>query len=273
MWPFGRCAGKLKGPSTASTPRGRCSRARRAPASIGATKRMPCSSVTSTLRREQRGLGARVPERLADLARDQPRELLGALARELAKRRSTRARASKPASRQAGKARRARATAASTSGSPAIAKRPISSAGSAGETLTSHSLTPGLHGSGVTCTRSPARTPSASRHSFETNGAPSSSSGTTVARKPRWPSAESSASGALHRRDRLADQARQHQRAPLAHRRDRVARGAVVGPAVEGIDLVQVAEADLLEDAHAPPSPSRSAARSRPARCSGKSVA
>ena len=83
MWPFGRWAGKLKGPSTASTPRGWKLRAR---AGARFDRRDEAHAVLERhvdLGGDQRGLGARVPERLAHLARDEARQLLGALPDEL----------------------------------------------------------------------------------------------------------------------------------------------------------------------------------------------
>ena len=262
MWPFGRCAGKLNGPSTASTPRGW--KVARAPgAAFDRAHELHAGAERGVdLRREQARLGARVPERLADLARDELRQLFGALVRErgeaaqhggarlearVAPRREGLARARRPPRR----ARRLpHGEAADLVASDRRARR------------CEMTSTTRPHGSGVTLTRSPLCDASASRHSAETTGAPSASSGTTVARKRA-----ADLGGEQRERALVAELGRrglagQHQLAALAHRDDRVARRAVVRAAVEGIDLVQRREADLLEDAHAPPSRSRSARRS-----------
>ena len=237
---------------------------------------MPSPSVDVDLRREQARLGARVPARLAHLARDQhARARRRARSRARAKRSSTAARASRPASRQRGNASRARATAASTAARVRHREAADHVAGSDGETLdrsSSHGdRSPSRPtGSGVTLTRSPARDAErVARRAARRTGAPSASSGTIVARKPSRPSPPRARASASSVGGRLAHEARQHELAALAHRGDRVARRADVGPAVERIDLVQAPEADLLEDAQRRHARSRSAGRSRPARARG----
>src|SRR5262249_44950022 len=132
---------------------------------------------------------ARVPERLPHLARDEPRELLRALGGEVAE-----------AAQHAGARFEAR-------GTPRDLRATRARDGRVDGRRVGDREAPDLvarvrrrdaaqelrHGSGVTLTSSPAATPSASREALETSGAPASSSGTTVARKPSRPSAESSA--------------------------------------------------------------------------------
>ena len=173
--------------------------------------------------RAARASAARVPERLADLARDQPRELLGALARPArrsgaAPRRAPRSRAS----RQAGNASRARATAASTLAAVRDREAPDLVGGIGGRDADEHlrhsrparlRLAPRQrrHAQAAVRTRSPRRRRAPRGTAARRTARRSSSSGTTVARKPCAPSAESSASGPAVRVDGSRDEPGQHQ--------------------------------------------------------------